>query len=372
MASWIKLVHRSSAFAVYTSFFLLAEALWEALRGYTAFHAALMAGTVLPVFVAGIATSYAASGARRSPRAERVALVLIVATYIVALAGLGLGGLVLLDKLPPRLVLAAVYAVYAVALWIASAEAPRGSVGLSIAGLAYAYTLSAIYALASSPAKGFFTYYLGLVYALAVTSIYAVTIHSFPSTYGDKPRTLLVYVLYAVHGASLVIYAWRPELGALALAATMFLYIPAARIDKLPVFLEKVRAMKKGPARSSHLYFLVGHVFAAIYVVLVLASSLMYSGSPSMYRLLYIFIHVTTMGFITQHILIHAPMMVPIILGIPTARRYTALNYIFLFLAVISFPLDETAALIMLVLALVLTILIAWPRRLLRRIPPSL
>ncbi len=372
MASWIKLVHRSSAFAVYISFFLLAEALWEALRGYTAFHAVLMASTVLPVFVTGIATSYAASGARRSPRAEKVALALVATTYIVALVGIGLGGLALLDKLPPRPLLAAVYAVYAIALWIAGIEAPRGSVGLSIAGLAYAYTLAAIYALASSPARGFFTYYLGLVYALAVTSIYAVTIHSFPSTYGEKPRTPLVYALYAAQGASLALYAWRPPLGALALALTTLLYIPAARIDKLIVFLEKTRTMKKGPARSSHLYFLVGHVFAAIYVVLVLASSLMYSGSPDIYKLLYIFIHMTTIGFVTQHILIHAPMMVPIIIGIPTARRYTALNYILLFLAAVSFPISGTVSLILLVLALLVTVLVAWPRGLLGRIPPSL
>lgn len=364
MASWIKLVHRSSAFAVYISFFLLAEALWEALRGYTAFHAALMASTVLPVFVAGIATSYAASGARRSPRADKAALVLVIATYIVALAGLVLGGLAFLERLPPRLLLAAVYAVYALALWIASAEAPQGSVGLSIAGLAYAYTLAAIYALASSPTRGFFTYYLGLVYALAITSIYAVTIHSFPSTYGKRPRTPLVYTLYVAQGVSLALYAWRPPLGALALAATMLLYVPAARMDKLPVFLEKARAMKKGPARSSHLYFLIGHVFVLAYIVLVLASSLMYSGSPDIYKLLYIYIHTTTLGFVTQHILIHAPMMVPIIIGIPTARRYNVLNYVALFLATISFPISEEAALILLVASLLATILIVWPRQL--------
>jgi len=372
LASWIKLVHRSSAFAVYVSFFLLAEALWEALHGYTVFHAALMASTVLTVFVTGITTSYAASGARRSKRAEKIALVLVTTTYTVALTGLGLGGLILLDKLPPRLILVAIYAVYAIALWIVGAEAPRGSVGLSIAGLAYAYTLSAIYALASSPVRGFFTYYLGLVYALAVTSIYAVTIHSFPSTYGEKPRTPLVYVLYAAQGASLALYAWRPSLGALALALTMLLYIPAARIDKLLVFLEKTRAMKKGPARSSHLYFLIGHVFSTIYAVLVLASSLMYSRSPDIPKLLYIFIHMTTIGFVTQHILIHAPMMVPIILGIPTARRYTALNYILLFLAAVSFPMSSAASLVLLVLALLVTVLVAWPRGFLRSIPPSL
>ena len=372
MAAWIKRVHNSSAFAVYVSIVLLIEALWEAARGVSALHAALMSSIVLPVFVTGIATSYAASGARRSARAETVALLLVAATYTVALLGVVAGFLVLLERLPPRLLLGLVYGVYAIILWVVvGIGSLAGSVALSIAGLAYAYTLASTYSILTGQTIGFYEYYLGLVYALAVTSIYAVTVHSFPSTYGGKPRAWLVYLLYAAQGAGVATYAWRPYLGSLVLALAMLLYIPAARLDKLPLFLEKARSMKPGPARSSHLYFLVGHVFAVIYVALVLGASLMYSSFPSTYKLLYIFIHTTTMGFVLQHILIHAPMMVPIILGIPTARRYTALNYIASFLATISFPISEEAALVLLVISLVLTVLIVWPRRWPPRIPLS-
>jgi hypothetical protein len=327
---------------------------------------------VLPVFVASIAASYAVSGARRHPRAGRVSLLLSFGVLVVALAGLVAGVLVAFNKFFELWGLGIAYLIFSLALWAAAAATPPGSVRLSVAGLAYAFSLAAAYTFIPASNRGFFEDLFGLVHAVAVTSIYAVTIHSFPSTYGDKPRLPLVYVLYALQGAGLATYMAEPPIGALALSTVMLLYPVAIGLDRSPRYLAKIRSMPPGPARSSHMYFLLGHWFAAAYSLMAFGTALMYWGSPLQALTLFTHIHTVTIGFVTQHILIHAPMMVPIILGIATARRYTALGYILLFIATIAFPISLTTTLTTYILALAIMTLIVWPRKGPKTIPPAI
>jgi hypothetical protein len=75
-------------------------------------------------------------------------------------------------------------------------------------------------------------------------------------------------------------------------------------------------------------------------------------------------IHATAIGFAGLHIFIHAPMMLPVILGVPTARRYNPIPYALLSIAAASPCLGGYPNILMwatLITALIAAVLVVWP-----------
>lgn len=283
-----------------------AAALAAAALGRPFLHARLVSLYTLPVFITGVAVAYAASplrGALPPP-----ALAALASVLPASLAALALG---------PLPLAAASLASAASALWAATRT--RGSVALSLYGLGVAYAAySAVLLLA--PRRGLL-WLLASVYALAVGSIYGVSFHSFPRTYRLQPRPLAGLAAYAANAAGSLLLPRVAPAAALLLASGLLLYPLAARLDALPRLLpEALRGRRLGAAGRSHCYFTVGHVFALIGSLLSAAGLAGYALGGGVVSA----IHTATIGFVLVHIEIHAPMMVPVILGLRHARRYNA------------------------------------------------
>jgi hypothetical protein len=311
-------------------------------------HAELVAVLVPPIFVTGIAAAYLVSGLGRSAAKVDVPVAASAAAAGVLAAAAFLAGEPRL--LSPGLLLFAAVAVF-------SARPARDTVRLSYLGLAAAYAAGGVYLLLPGPGDPFLRL-LGLVYAVAVGSIYAVTAHSLPRTYGDRPRRWLVATVYALN----LLGALSLGLGGLAAAAVllatgMVLYPAAVGLDRLSRYLEKARTVKAEAARRSHLYFLAGHALVPLMVLYVAVGwALLLQGRGWL-----LLVHGVAAGFTLLHIEIHAPMMVPVILGTGHARRYSPVNYALLAPAPLMVACCGLAALLLVLASLAATLLVAWP-----------
>ncbi len=355
------LVRSVSAILVLAGLLLIPPALYLAYAGRLVEHATLMAGVLLPVFVAGVAVSYVTSALapRRATAAAARLAALALAGGLLALAA---GGQLLARGTASLQLLALAYALTATGL-LQSLAALRGapfSLLASVGGLALAYVLATLYT-AYTIAAGTDPFHamLGLAYAIPVTSIYAVTIHSLPRTYQREPRRLLVAALYTVQAVGLAAYAFKPRAGVALLALGFALYPLAARFDLLPEGLRRAGRLR-GAARGSHLYYVWGHTTAAILSAAAIAATAYHLASPD-FNSFTLLIHTVTLGFTACHIALHAPLMLPVILGVRTAKRYNPLPYILILAALALHPLSGGASLAAFAAAVLATLLIVLP-----------
>jgi hypothetical protein len=192
-----------------------------------------------------------------------------------------------------------------------------------------------------------------------LTSIYAVTIHSLPKTYHSGPRRSLTLALYTLQAVGLTVYTEDARASVALLALPLLLYPLAARFELLREGLRRVERLR-GAARGSHLYYVWGHITVLLLTASAVAAAAYYTASPG-YRSFILLVHTLTLGFTACHIAIHAPLMLPVILGVRTAKRYNPAPYILLLTALAAYPLSEDLSLAVFSAAVLATLLVVWP-----------
>ncbi len=362
----IKRVHRASMAGILASLAYLAIGLVAAAVRAAEYHVFMMAGGVLVAFVVAVESSYVVSPmrAKSHPLMGASYAFLVASPIIAALAppigvalGLGAWSATLIASLALEVIPALV-----------GASLSRGSVRASLAASAFSNALTAVYlGVAAHTLRGNPVLVgLGLLYAFPVPMIFAVSLHAFPSTYGRKPLWPLLPLPFALAAAAslgLAVEARPAPWILVAAALSLVAYIPAARIHEAPRIAGEVSRERKPPiVVKTHKYFLWGHVYVAIIVAYILyLASLRAAGWPVRLGCL---IHATAIGFAGLHIFIHAPMMLPVILGIPTARRYNVSPYALLAIAAAAPCVGHYPNPLMwasLLAALAAAVLVVWP-----------
>ncbi|NPA84819.1 MAG: hypothetical protein GXO07_02290 [Crenarchaeota archaeon] len=160
--------------------------------------------------------------------------------------------------------------------------------------------------------------------------IYAVSLNSLPRTFRDRPSGPLSYLSLAL---TALLY-----LDERLLSASLLAYFAAARYYKLPRYCSAARSAG-GVAGRGLFYYCSGHAFAAL-------SSL----HPFFFKGLALF-HSLALGFVSIHIFTRLPTMIPPMLGIPNARRYTSAPFVLSALSSALWPVSKHAAWILYTLA---------------------
>jgi hypothetical protein len=232
----------------------------------------------------------------------------------------------------------------------------RGSVRLSMQLVAITNLLAVITAIVRQCwAQGLlFSYYsLAMTISYPVTLIYAVTVHALPSTFKDKPHVTVSWLLPVLTIVSaLLILTDKAELGGVLAILSAYLYIVAAKLYKLKEYFQLASKFPEGPARGGAYYFLEGHI--AVIILIVLITVYMVLPGCNVLCLL----HLYALGFSSLHVMIHGPMMVPVILGIRHKRRFNPSPYVFQLIAMALFPFSGIGALTFYVLTILAAILI--------------
>jgi hypothetical protein len=252
---------------------------------------------------------------------------------------------------------------------VVAASLTRGSVRASMAASAYTNLATAAYlgALAALPrASRPPLVWAGIGYLLVypVQMIYSVTLNSLPSTYGRRPVYPLLPLPYALATLAAALVLARPGEAALAAvlgSASTLAYLPAVRIHEIPrLWREEVRGSRRPPiVVATHKYFLEGHVFVAVMAAYAVAAAILYEAGwlPTPVCIA----HALAVGFSGLHILIHAPLMLPVILGIHTARRYNPLGYALLVIAPPAACLSPDLLAPLVLAAVAVGVYIVWP-----------
>ncbi len=362
-ARHIRAVHKSSMAVVWLSLAYFLSGLAAGPEHRAAFHISMMAAGMLGAFVVAVESSYIVSTLRaKSHPLMPAALAGLVAAPPIAAAAAPLGALA--GPGPAAAAIAAALALEAVAA-IVAAGLTRGSVRLSMAASAYASLAGAAYSALAAGVEPLVVAGLGFLAAYPLQMIYAVSIHAFPSTYSRRPIAPLAPAPFALATLAAALIAVEPgEWRAAALLAGLstLAYLPAARVHEAPRIWGEVASSRRPPiVVKTHKYFLEGHVFVAIIAAFTVALALLaLEGAPITPGCI---AHALAIGFAGLHIMIHAPMMLPVILNIPTARRYTPLPYALLALAPPSLCIDKRLAAPLVLLAVASGALIVWPPR---------
>ena len=228
---------------------------------------------------------------------------------------LGLLPLISTDFAIPVLVAMALFS-----FWCATKLEDSARLSAAGAGLAYLYALPwAFY--------GTCSYFL--IYPIAM--IFAVSLHTFPRTFRERPFELLGYASLLTHPLFFFSHYF--------LALSLAMYFVAAKYYKLREFCSFAKGVG-GVAGRGLSYYCYGHAFAL--------ASVTY---PFLFKGLS-FLHAFMLGFVSIHIFIHMPTMLPPLLGIPNARRYNLYPYVLSLAASASWPFFKDLAWLLYALAL--------------------
>ncbi len=320
----------------------LAAAIVAAPAGFYGHHMVLALYGSLVLFPHAVAIAYVASASPRNSRPLQLAAVLspaAIAAPLLGLYALEAADLAVLAAFAPMIAAAA-----------RAAATRRGSARLSMILVSATYTVS----------MATIAYYLWvnatiiekalmLVAAFDVTLIYAVTVHSLPSTFGDRPVAGASPVPHALAAAAALAAPWSTTLFSILLAASMAVYLVAARIARAYKYYERLSRLDPStPAYKGMKYFLDGHIWVlattlvTIAYAVVSALGVIEPREPPNLALL----HVVVLGFVMIHILIHEPMMVPVILGLKHKRVFIPHAYPAAVLAAFAWPFNPGFALI--------------------------
>jgi hypothetical protein len=144
------------------------------------------------------------------------------------------------------------------------------------------------------------------------------------------------------------------------LGVSMLVSVLAFRGDRLRSYYAKARASSSPIARGGTLYFLYGHVFA--FSALIAAGVVLIASAALRLNPL-ILIHMMTLGAISLFVLIHAPLMLPVMMGWSSARRYNLTPYVSQAVAAVLWPFNMHVSFFFVGLAFVFDALIVLPSR---------
>ena len=321
-----------------------------ALRGFLLWHMILMLYTGFIMFPHYVAIAYISSSASK----KGVLLTNAMAIASTPLVILPIIARVYWPRLASALVLVA--AIAGIAASLGSAVERRGSLRLSLilAGIAYAgLALSTAYWWASGFRASLVDYALSVALAYTATLIYAVTSHSLPSTFADRPSppVSLVAALGSVLAGLYVLEGNDPWIAGDIWLASALLYIYGARLHRVGRYFRVAREKSRGSEKAYRglWYYLVGHVFVLLVVLLASVVLAWASREPVIprARASLILLHLLGLGFAWMHVAIHAPMMLPVILGVRHAMRYNAWPYILVLGATLLWPVSGAASLVL-------------------------
>ena len=293
----------------------------SAIFGFRTVHEDLMRSAIV-IFPHGVAIAYASSLSKRKD--------LYKLHYLsLPLVFLPLNYDLIRYYLP-------VVTAYFVPFALVSSKEWKGPFKRSLELMALSYLALGAYSLYPSPNP--FTDAIRLL-AYPLTLIYAVSSQSFPKTFGDRANWALAFL-----SSSLAISAlFYPHSISILVLVSLILYFASIRLYRFRDYLRKVEAMKANQiAYKANKYFLYGHLWA---LASVLAPFVYFNNTLAL-------LHSLLLGFISIHIFIHFPLMVPIILRIRNKRRYNQLPFLFALASAYVWPLAKQAAWISFALSL--------------------
>ncbi|MET1102161.1 MAG: hypothetical protein ABWW69_06790 [Pyrodictiaceae archaeon] len=355
-------VHEASRISILVTTILFWFGLAAAAAENPVLHMAFIVGGMLSGFVAGVASSYIVSGLRgKTHRIMGLTYYILILAPIIA----SLSPLLALAKLEYWLIFNAISLALLVVPSVVTAQLTQGTIRLSFVGFTISHVAASIYLIVGYVTKAYIVigiapFLLGFLMAYPILMIYSVTINALPSTYGKKPLTLLYFISILLTLLALILLSTGyVKVSTIVLAASFIAYAFAVRMDKLATIIKEVSGLKNPIARRSHAYFIYGHAFVVGIIGVSLVESIMY-----LIGLLKLgcIIHMVAIGFIGLHISIHAPMMLPVILGIASARRYNYLAFVLLSTAAVLFCLAKPLSMVLVVLGVILTIMVMWPK----------
>ncbi len=353
-------VREVSRIGILASIAYLALSLGILLAGYHHRHAYIMLYSALLLFPHSVTLTYVASGAMRNKRAQRFIMVSAIITFAMFIAPIF--GLWLNWEIPT-----AIFAVVSIPMIFASILAGRsqkGNIRLSLYLVSSSYIIY-LTTVASLLIKGwpekFSIAATALTFAYPVTLIYAVTVNSLPSTFNDKPSYFLSYSLPVLTAIGSFLVGLRfIKAGSAVIVASTLIYIFAARMYRLKRYLSSIQRLnKESPAYKGSAFFIKSHyVIIASISLTVIYTLLFITKSFSFYCLLCL-LHAYVMGFVSIHVFLHAPVMLPVVLKVKHKRRYTLWPLILALVATAVWPVSGIASYILYVIAFCLDIRIA-------------
>ncbi len=311
----------ASRAGIYSSLAFFAAALALVYTGRVELHSWLALSGALTLFPASVWVAYAASASRgaASTRGYTVASTVAVASIVA-------GGFVGSRSMDAGAVLLGAGLLLASAAGlIVLPTVRRGEARLSVALGSLAALSGGVYSLLYVVLVGIpggipLGLAAGLIASFPVPLIHAVTVHSLPSTFRDKPLRQAALAGGALSLAMPVAFLASERAGSLLLAFFLAVYVLSARLYRAPSYAGVARTFKSPAARSGALFFAYSHTLSLAYtltaaaVAAAHASGLIGGGLQ--------LIHAIAAGFVALHVYIHVPMMLPTILALPAARRF--------------------------------------------------
>lgn len=356
----MKVVHRVSMIMVYISLIALITALYIVTKGYGLWHAKILLLVFLPIFISGVSISYSSSSLKPSDKFSSIILLFQISTALLILI------LSIITIVTNKIYYLIISLVYYGLVNIFTATRPKGDVRLSVALIGYSGILSSIFLILNS-SKNVFELAIGFIFVYAISVIYAVTIHSFPNTFKDKPNIFFVYLLFILQTFSTLIYTYYFKISVILFSISILIFYLSINIFRYKKYTSFAINTTNVYAKAGTLYFLYGQEISALYSIIILISSILFYFNIIT---LLDFIHLLIIGFVGIHIFIHAPLMLPVILRWTSARRYSLLPYILIVISALIWPFDMHIAFLFVVLAIVFLVLIVKPSK--EAIPLSL
>ena len=342
-----RIVRRISAASVTAAFIYVAAGLTAAALGRSSWHMALLLYGGLLLFPHGVALSYISSATARGTPLRLTLLSGIVSAPLM-LAPLVYG---LSPRVADALVLAA--SITAIPASLAAASARKGSVRTSLTMVAATYMgLSFLVALQLLDRAGGSLPLEALSVALSydVPLIISVTTHSFPKTLGFKAFEPLLWAsLLLSVAAALSVHTAGLRVSSILLMTSLLLYIPGAGLHRYRSLLARIneRPGPRSPAYAGLKYFLDGHLYVVLVSLVTIAYIVAWLPYTCPGACLLGLLHMVALGFSLMHVAIHAPMLIPVILGVKHAKRYSQAPYILLLASTLLWPLSGDASLVL-------------------------
>lgn len=351
----VRALQASSRALIYIMIAGLLVSLYIVTVGLKILHGVIMFSLVVPLLITAVAGPYVVSGLRASAKAEAWLLFSIAAEWLILVAS------IMTLQLKSYLYLGLSLVIFSISpIWGAALTGLKSDVKLSYLILGTAFLISGLTLMLLK--LSVFHAALALLTLLGLGAIYAVTYHSLPATFEERQGLawgLLLELLLIAEALSLLAVGYKPFL--LISGATDVISLPALGLTKLRKFVAVAKASKNPVARAGELYFVDGHIFSAVFLIITGLVTLL--GGLGLDVPTLVLIHLLALGVLVMFVLIHAPLMLPVILRWPSARRYNLTPYVLESVAAVVWPVNPHVAFFFLGLSIVFLVLIVKPTK---------